>query len=304
MAANHIGYFRGGISWAGVEYAPGKYYFDPYDSLVVDLARHHIRFLAGVLETPPFYSTNPGGSAQGLEYPPADPNTIGAFMAACVRRYGPGGTFWRTHPSVPYFPVRSWQIWNEPNLAKYWQPAPDPAAYARMLRAAYRAIKSVDRRALVVTAGMPFTSVGSEISFLTRLYRGGAKGAFDVLALHPYSSSALGALQRLQAGRRVMNRFGDRRKSLWATEWAWAGGPPNPYLVNAGGQRKIVNQFLKMMQRYRKRLGIGALVYYGWRDFQGSPQNWWGYNLSLFTRGLSPKPAFSVLSAAARRFGR
>jgi hypothetical protein len=304
MAANHIGYFRGAISWLGVEYSPGHYNFAPYDRLITDLARHHMQFLAGILETPPWLSTNPKLAAQGYMYPPANPNDLAAFAALCVQRYGPRGTLWRMNPSVPYYPVRAWQIWNEPDLAEYWQPAPDPVAYAHVLRAAYKAIKRVDRRATVVTGGMPFTSVASQTSFLVRLYRGGARGAFDALALHPYSSTAIGAIQRLLAGRKVMNRFGDRRKQLWATEWAWAGGPPSPYTVNAGAQSRIVSSFLKLVQRYRARLRISELMYYGWRDIVGSPPNWWGYNLALFTKGLSAKPAFGTVTAAARRLDR
>ncbi|MEO8083077.1 MAG: cellulase family glycosylhydrolase [Ardenticatenales bacterium] len=50
--------------------------------------------------------------------------------------------------------VAAYEIMNEPNLAREWGGPPDPAAYARILGAAYDAIKLVDPKAVVVTAGL------------------------------------------------------------------------------------------------------------------------------------------------------
>ena len=56
-----------------------------------------------------------------------------ACWVSWVSRYGPGGLFWKLRPFVPDRPVRSWQIWNEPNLDKYWEPAPSAEGYADLL---------------------------------------------------------------------------------------------------------------------------------------------------------------------------
>ncbi len=39
------------------------------------------------------------------------------FVWTFVQRYGRGGTFWAAHPSLPYKPVTTWEVWNEENLA-------------------------------------------------------------------------------------------------------------------------------------------------------------------------------------------
>jgi Glycosyl hydrolase catalytic core len=39
------------------------------------------------------------------------------FVRFFVKRYGRGGTFWADHPSLPYKPVTTWEVWNEENLA-------------------------------------------------------------------------------------------------------------------------------------------------------------------------------------------
>ncbi len=60
------------------------------------------------------------------------------FLKALVQRYGPGGEYWgaRYHQqfgaNATPLPVTSWQIWNEPNLKKYFAPSP----VARAVRAA------------------------------------------------------------------------------------------------------------------------------------------------------------------------
>ena len=46
--------------------------------------------------------------------------------------------------------VQTFEIWNEPNNAIYWQPAPNPVAYTADLIAAYKAIKKVDSSSLVL----------------------------------------------------------------------------------------------------------------------------------------------------------
>jgi hypothetical protein len=39
-----------------------------------------------------------------------------SLLGQAVERYGPNGTFWTAHPSVPPQPIRAWQIGNEPNF--------------------------------------------------------------------------------------------------------------------------------------------------------------------------------------------
>lgn len=155
MAADHIGYVRSELDWVGVEPRPGFWDFSGYDRIVALLAAHHLQWLPILMDAPAFASIAPSASAFGL-WPPRHPSQFAAFAALAVQRYGPHGTFWKDNPSLPYVPVHAWQIWNEPSLPYYWEPSPNPAAYTRLLIAASKAIKSVDRHAEIVTAGMPY----------------------------------------------------------------------------------------------------------------------------------------------------
>ncbi|MGI8558130.1 MAG: glycosyl hydrolase [Solirubrobacteraceae bacterium] len=304
MAASHLGYFRGVLSWGVVENVPGAYSFAYYDQLIAELARHHLRFLPLLYVAPPWATTAPATAAAAGFYPPANANQFASFAALCVERYGPNGAFWRSNPGVPYYPVQAWQIWNEPNLNINWEPKPDPAAYAGLLRASYRAIKRVDRHATVVTAGMPFSDQQLEISFLSKMFRSGARGAFDALAIHPYSGSVSRAIHKLQVAREVMARFGAGRQPLWVTEVSWAGGGSNAYVANQRGQAQNLVGFFDRVHADRA-LQVQKIFWYGWQDkVYGPDPSYWGYHLGLFTSTLRPKLALGALAKIAARYNR
>ena len=300
MASDHIGYFRSALAWSQVEPTPGRYDFAVYDRFVGQLAEHHMRLLPGIISAPNWASTKPAVKAWHGFYPPASPGQYAAFVALCVRRYGSGGSFWRAHPKLPYYPVRAWQIWNEPNLLQWWEPGPDPAAYVRLLKASYGAIKRVDPTAMVVTAGMPFFTAAKENAFLDGLFQAGMAGHFDALSIHSYSP--LQAPLRLALARSLMNRFGARSAQLWSTELAWASGPPDPWAVNSRTQATALRSFFAWVARNRTRLGLREVMWYSWQDHVYGPDaSWWGYHLGLFTLGGQPKPALAALAAAASR---
>ena len=59
------------------------------------------------------------------------------------QQYGAGAT---------PLPIQSWQIWNEPNLAKYFAPQPSVSEYARLLEISQAAIRGQDPQAQIVLA--------------------------------------------------------------------------------------------------------------------------------------------------------
>lgn len=107
-----------------------------------------------------------------------------------------------------------WQVWNEPDIHRFWAPFPNARDYAYLLRHAYTAIKRANPRAQVVVAG-PSGSDPHGLLFLHRVVRYG--GRFDIVAAQPYTSlpgpQFSGVLQKLHA-------FG---KPIWITELGWAG---------------------------------------------------------------------------------
>jgi hypothetical protein len=205
--------------------------------------------------------------------------------------------------------VRAWQVWNEPNLLPYWPPKPSPAAYTRLLAATYRAIKRIDRRAIVVTAGMPFFSSDiSALPFYAAMFRHGALHDFDALAFHPYAPTARAAMQRIFAVRALLGAHHAPRRPIWITEFGWAsGGPPGPYTAHGpNDQRNKIALFLSDVMRNRRRLRLLGVVLWSWQDQPISEAgfDYWGLHAGLYTLALRPKPALGAFVAAAHALSR
>lgn len=169
--------------------------------------------------------------------------------------------------------IHAYQIWNEPNLAREWgTKRPDPAAYTRMLRSAYRAIKAADPNAIVVTAGMAPTTEDSnrampDLRFYQGMYDamgGKSDGFFDMLGVHgagyavppetdpqvvattprlhnndpsPADLKRVYSFRRIEDVRELMVRNGDANKRVVVLEFGWTTDtrPDSPYYWHGAG---------------------------------------------------------------------
>jgi hypothetical protein len=261
------------IEWEWVQPAPGPFRWGPADKFIGRLASRGIRALPalwGNLGNP----MSQGGPAR----PPLDNqqkiNGWRTFLKAVVNRYGRGGSYWSTAyrdkygPNATPLPIQAYQIWNEPNLKKYFIPYPSAKKYARLLSISYPAIKSEDPQARVALAGMPSNGDVQASAFLSSLYSEGAKPNFDIASLHPYAKTV--ALQEEDIGRfrRVMENRNDRTTPLWLTEVAWGSAPPDRFGINKGleGQRVHLRATFNLVLANRKSWNVQRLFWYRWRD--------------------------------------
>ena len=120
------------------------------DRIVQALAAHGLRWLPIVDYSARGRSPPPARTT----LPPSSPQAYADYAAALAQRYGPGGTFWSTHPELPAEPVDTYEIWNEPDNPAFWSPRPDAAAYADLYSAARAAITSVQPDARVIVGGL------------------------------------------------------------------------------------------------------------------------------------------------------
>ena len=295
------------FDWAQVEVAPGKRTFVRYDRLVGAAARAGIDVLPVIFNVPAFARAAPVAGADvtpTTTFPPRSNARFAAFAATLARRYGPGGSFWRAHPHVPPHPVRSWQIWNEPNLPVYWGGRVDAGGYVALLRATSRAIKRVDPSADIVTAGIPDSSLGVSLpEFIRRLYAAGGRGSFDTLAVHPYAVDVDGVLAGAQAARKVADDAGDDDVGLWITEAGWAsGGPGSDFSVGPRRQAQLISGLLRQAAAAASELKLRGVVYFAWRDLPVYPggKDFWGLHTGMLTRRNSAKPSLAAFASAAK----
>jgi hypothetical protein len=134
-----------------------------------------------------------------------------AFVREGVRRYG---------PRLPY-----WEVWNEPNLEKFWGRPPDPGDYVRLLKASYAAVKEANPQAVVLSGGFAYGGQGPE--FVRRCYDVGMKDSFDVMNIHLYCwgkknvDPAKFLAQKMAEARQTMSDYSDAGKPIWVTETGW-----------------------------------------------------------------------------------
>jgi hypothetical protein len=299
------GLLRQTFDWARIEQAPGRYDFSFYDGYVAALARRQLRVLPILFDPPRFRSSAPANPRHGT-YPPRRPADMGDFGAVLARRYGPSGSFWREHPGLPRLPVRSWQVWNEPNLPVYWPSGPDAAEYVALLRATAQGIRRADPGAEIVTAGLPDSTLGVPLDrYLADMYAAGAASTFDVIAVNPYGEDARGVLDTVKGARAVAFRNGDN-PSVWITELGWAtGGPQSAFRVSEAGQAALLDRTLLALARRRDELRIRGVVYFNWRDstpYAGGV-DFFGLHTGLLRLDGHAKPAFRAYEKVAKTLG-
>ena len=300
QSALGIGTLRQTFDWAQIEVAPGGYDLSYHDAYVLSAAAHGITVLPILFHTPAFYASGSSGRAA---CPPASNAPFAAYAQALVRRYGPGGTLWAEHPEVAPLPIRAWQIWNEPNLRVYWCNKPSAKKYTAMLRAAAGAIKQVDPRAQIVTAGLPDSKLSGTVPqgrFIDQMYSAKAARYFDSLAINSYARDEVELGKMLASIRHRMNAHRDRRGQIWITEIGWGDrGPKHRYIVGARGQAKRIAASLALIRKQRARLGIRGLVYFCWRDaapYAPDFKDMWGLHTGLLDINGQPKLGFGMFS--------
>lgn len=298
MGKGRVGTYRTNFAWSFVqpeEFEP--YVWGYYDALVERAARNSIRVL------PTIYST-PKWAAAKWQYPPSasDRDEFERFVKALVGRYGPGGSFWSAHPTLPRLAIRDWQLWNEQNTPTFWTAQPSPQQYMQLLIPAERAIHSVDPSARLVLGGMfPKPYIENAISlkeFLTGLYQAGGKDLFDAVAVHPYALNPKRAMGTVDQTRKVMRSFGDGKKPLWITEVGWASsGESSGVTVSPKVQARYLTNIFKLAARSRKRLHIAGVIWFSLRDQQSS---YWVFRTGMFTAAGKAKPSWKAFVRLTR----
>jgi polysaccharide biosynthesis protein PslG len=275
--------------------------------------------LAGI-EVLPFLSTAPSwavrqawvpGSGHRIKAPERLPATgsaaagWSAFVRAAAERYGPGGSFWLEHPTLPQRPIRTWQIWNEENF-KYFVTKPNPAEYGKLVKISSAAIRSVDPGAQIVLGGL-FARPGEArfkvkppqayfaTDFLDRMYKTtpGIKSRFDGIALHPYTSTYRELAPEIEEFREVLTRHHDSGKGLWITELGWSSEPPSLTDSFAKGPKGQVTQLkgaFNVLAHNQLKWRLKRIYWFAIDDYAGVC-NFCGGS-GLFTADFLPKKSW------------
>lgn len=305
MRSSGAGSVRLAVYWSDAQPQPGVLDFSTADRFMAAAAAARLDVLPVVLRSPAWAAANPSDPAS----PPRDPATYAAFLRALIQRYGPHGTFWPANPSLPRRPVREWQVWNEPDITKYWSVSGAWApGYVRLLRVAHAAIRRADPRAKVVLAGLTNRSWID----LRRVYAAGGGRWFDVAAAHPFSRRVANVVKIVDLVRTEMRRHGDARKQLLLTEVSWSSGQGHStfnygWETTERGQAARIRSALRALVARRARDRIAGLYWYTWLSPAIGDADSFDYGglrrLDGAGRPVS-KPALAAFRSTARRLER
>jgi hypothetical protein len=294
--------------------------FHASDRVVAAAARRKIEVLPVVLGAPAW------DMVRGTQVPRGT-RAFSNYMAALIGRYGPRGSFWRENPSIPKRPIRTWQVWNEPPF--YWKPevvqrlpaadrgTQDPAIlgnpdrafagpYVRLVRAVHAAVKRRDPGAKIVLAGL----FGVSWEQLDAVYsQPGAKAAFEVVAVHPFTREVRNVVLSVERVRAEMRENGDAHKPIWITELTWpaAAGKVERfgYEVTRRQQAQRLTAAYTAFIKRRHSLKLQRIYWHTWVSRFTSTVNPFDY--SGLRRGNAATsrpndPAYRAYQRLARRY--
>jgi len=189
------------FGWDGIQPEKDKYTWGFWDDYVrIAVEEYGITLVPYVCYTPMWNST--GDTLNFWNHTPKDYEQFGRFMTVLVNRYKK----W----------IKTWELWNEPDISAYWSGTPEDLA--RLTKIGAQAVRAADPQAKIVLAGL-----AHDTNFLLKLFRDfGISPYVDIVNCHNYNETWSG--QPLEHITEYVNTVADivrqygNDQSIWMAE--------------------------------------------------------------------------------------
>jgi len=162
-----IKFLRISFGWDAIEEVEGKYnwlFWDDYVNTAVN--EYGLTLIPYICYIPKWNSTGGKDTLYYWNYPPKNYEAYGDFLKALVNRYKDK--------------IKTWEVWNEPDIWIYWQGSKKD--FAKFIKIGAQAIKEADPEAKVVFPGIAY-----DPDFVLQMFRDyGLSKYFDVVNMHNY----------------------------------------------------------------------------------------------------------------------
>ncbi|OUS67634.1 hypothetical protein B1748_36050 [Paenibacillus sp. MY03] len=161
--------------------------------------------------------------------------------------------------------VDHFEIWNEWNIGGGNPDRLSPEAYAKVLKAAYAAIKAVNPDAVVIGGA----TSGADAGWISRVLAAGGYDDMDAVSVHPYTYPINpddgGFVASLQSIKNLFLAYGPA-KPIWVTEIGW---PTSESLTRGVSE---LTSGANVVKTYTLALGSGLADKVFWYDFKNDPK--------------------------------
>lgn len=280
-------------------HAPERSAWEKYDH-IVELAEEYGLELVVRLSNPPAWSRAAGDEA-GSFAPPDNLEDYGDFCEAVAGRYRGR--------------IRTYQVWNEPNIYPEWgEAAVSPEEYTELLKVGYTRIKAACPECVVLSGALAQTiPLGprdlNDFLFLQRMYDAGAADYFDVLAMQGYGLWSGPTDRRMRARvlnfsrplylREIMVANGDAHKPIWITEMNW-NAPPDDLPDKQFGSVSLEEQARYAVEAYRRAQRewpwVGVVTTWFFKRATDTEADQAMYYFRLVEPDFSPMPVYHALA--------
>lgn len=217
-----------------------SYRFSRYDSLVDIAGKNGIDILP-ILQA---YDNEIGKNRSELVPIYKHPEVWRKYVRETVKRY---------HHKLKY-----WEIWNEQD-GGFWKPAPNVAQYVSLLKIAYEEIKAIDMECKVIVGGL----CSWNGDYLQAMYNEGAKGYFDIVAVHPYN---FGPDVNLMMRRKryelldVIKKHETKNIPVWITEFGGTSFSGELFIQQPRFMENAIRFALDKLKKESRELKIGVAI--------------------------------------------
>lgn len=263
-------YVRLDLMWSKIEKDKGIYDFSSsgFDELMENLKKYGLKpyFILG-------YSNElyeKGQSVVTDEGREAFKN----FVTAAVNRYGEEGTIW--------------EIWNEPNLEKFWNGQPSYNNYFELVKTVEPVIKN--KKGIVVTPAISSVN-SSTLDWLNNVFKLGLLDYTDYISIHPYRDGIPEtALEDYTKVRNLIGKYTEKHIPLISGEWGYSAA----HFVDSGNKESTQAQYITRSLLVNNMADIQMSILYNWKN-TGNNESDAQSNFGIVYNNGKPKTGFSAI---------
>lgn len=194
------------------------------------------------------------------------------FVSAVTKRYSGQGVIW--------------EIWNEPNIEKFWYDQPSYEDYSLLVKEIAPIIKRNDTSGLVVAPALAAINEDS-LEWLEEIFKRGVLRHLDAVSVHPYRSSIPESVRiDYQKIRNLIARYELKKVPIISGEWGYSMSELNSEEKQA--------EYLVRMFLVNSWEDIPISIWYDWKNDGNDPNNG-EHNFGIMWGDLQPKLAFKAI---------